>query len=113
MLSVDLVLRHNIDAALGQRFVFALIVFKIVHLHDYLISSGDPISYTFNLLFYRPMFQCCANVSNIGPATDKKFHVFFSIYTILYKAVGTFTRLNMSIYFIDYFCVIGAAGSSS
>ena len=33
--SVDPVLRHGIDAALGQRLVFALIVFKIVNLHVY------------------------------------------------------------------------------
>ena len=40
----------------------------------------------------------------------------FNTLTFLYKAVGvlgTFTRLNMSIYFINYFCVLGAAGSSS
>ena len=35
VLSVDPALRHGIDAALGQRLVFALIVFKIVHLHVY------------------------------------------------------------------------------
>ena len=34
-LTIDPVLRHGIDAALGQRLVFALIVFKIVHLHVY------------------------------------------------------------------------------
>ena len=55
----------SIRAALVQRLVFA----------GWLVSTVDPISYTSNLLFYRPMFQCCANVSNIGPATDKLFHV--------------------------------------
>ena len=77
----------NIRAALVLRLVSA----------GWLFSTVNPISgvsYTSNLLFYRPLFQWCANVSNIGPATDKLFHVL--IHTHFYiKQLVYYVRLHV------------------
>ena len=72
------------------------------------------------------MIWCWVNAFYIDPALNHHliechYYIMFPIlrfntYTFLYKAagvLGTFTRLNMAIYFINYFWVLGAAGSSS
>ena len=60
-LCVDPVLRHGSDAVLDQPLVFALILLKIVYLHVYLVSSGDPISRVsiYWLYFQLVIVDCC------------------------------------------------------